>query len=413
MHTPILFLVIGLSLMGAPKAAADTAASDALSQSQHASGGVHSSRATETRERPQRLATQVNVVFVGTVAKETNLAAVIEELLTARGATMTSRQVDVLQEVDLLNPSLAGDSSKIRIWITLPRRGLVRLWFAAPSLDRYAWRDVPLADEFDAVGREQIAQIVQSSAEALYQGELGFTRSVAQKVWQQQQQPPAQAPSAREFSLQAAEETRGRATPQRAIVRAGRVSSRPNRALKEPLNVGPFLGVGYTLVRNAAELGWLHGPLLTLGINYALLRDTIGVHMAGEWHLPQRFAGEVASVELQSKTVWLMLQWSDTRSPHAGFTSSLGAGVEFAHVAPMAKEATGFVARTAYTDRGYLSRLRGGVQGKLGWFAWIVNAGVDLSLSKTSYGVDTDQGYSSLLSLWQVRPGMELVGRFE
>lgn len=350
---------------------------------------------------------------MGAIAKETELTSLVEELLGARGATMTATRVDVLQEADFLNANRASDGSKIRIWITLARPGLVRIWFAAAGLDRYLWRDVPLVSGLDPVGREQIGQIVQSSAEALYQGDLGFTRSVAQRVWQEQQRElAAQHPNAQPVPRATEKAQRPIATPQ-VTIRAGRVVPSGNGLHQEPRRLKPFLGIGYTFARNAAELGWLHGPALTLGVNYALSRNTIGVLLSAEWHLAQHFTGELARLELQSKTGWLMLQWTDTRSAHAGLTGSVGTGIEFTHVEPIAREGTGFAAASAYTDRSYLTRLRAGLRGNLGRFAWNWNAGVDFSLSKTSYGVDLDQGYSSLLRLWQVRPGMEIAGSFE
>jgi hypothetical protein len=334
---------------------------------------------------------EVEVILVGNLALDTELASVIEELLVARGVSVTQKQAAQLSATELWSTSADARVSAIRIWVTLPHAALARLWFSAPSLERYLFREVPLQRGFDSVAREQIAQIIQTSADALSRGHQGLSRSDAQRAWQAQRE---------EFATSA------------AVVEGHVAIAKGHVAVKElgptRRSLFPMLGVGVGLSRNSSALGGLFGPFAEVGVDYSHRTHVFGVHLAGEWHLKQIFSDERARLELQSRTGLLLLTFRDANPRHLGFSANLGAGVERTRVVPAVNARSNFVPKAPYSDIAYLLRLRIGAAPTLGPIAFQLGLRLDLSLSNTDYGIVINGDYTELFSLSQFRPGFEL-----
>lgn len=344
-------------------------------------------------------ACSVEVTLVGQVANDAALGLVIEELLGAHGAKSRQRHVAELVESDLLDSTDPPGSRTVRIWITLPDPAVARLWFAAPTLDRYLWRELALPRGLDEVAREQLAQIVQSSSDALSKGDLGLTRADAQRALQRQQlESLADEP---ESTLRVRQPPTARAS-----VRAGqfRVLER-----KSSGRLRPTAGAGYGFAITTPELGPLHGPLLELGLEYAKERHALRLQLAYEWHLAQTLTRDPVQLTLQSQMGWLLLVWQNAVTPWIGVTNSVGFGAEATAVRPKSTVPSMFLATREYTDWAYLLRLRSGLTASLGSIGWAFSGCVDLSLSETSYGITTSEhGYKRLVELWQIRPGLQL-----
>lgn len=376
-------------------------ASSALAQSSGSDAGTVS---ISGQHHPDAYA--VEITFVGQIANDTALALVVEELLGAHGAQSRQRRVSELVESDLLDATSHTESRTIRIWIALRDPAVARLWFAAPTLDRYLWRELALPRGLDAVAREQIAQIVQGSSDALSKGDQGLTRADAQRALQRQ----------RLESLAEDPESTARAnqgpTPLVSF-RSGQITIRSRRVtLLEGTSSGrfqPTAGAGYGVAYTTRGLGPLHGPLLEIGLGHAKGRHVIGVHLAYEWHLAQSLTRAPAQLELQSQLGWLLFVWQTAVTPWIGFTHGVGFGAEATAVRPNSTVPSTFLATREYTDWAYLIRLRSGLAGTLGHLGWALSACADLSLSETSYGITTSEhGYKSLVELWQIRPGLQL-----
>lgn len=353
-------------------------------------------RSADTRET-------VEVIVVGAVPNGAELDETIEELLQAQGSSHWLRHQAELNESDLLESSDRTDSALIRIWITVPDPRRARLWFAAPGLNRYLWREIPLPRGFDAVAREQIAHVVQSSSEILSWHDEGLTRDDARRAWQQQ---------ARRRLEEAGERASKGASPTHSVrpsivfVRRDRFALAPKEA---PDRLRFAARVGYGSAYSAPGLGALHGPALEVGADRMQARFAVGLRLAYEWHFEQRFVRSPAKLDLNSQAGWVLLVGRYAASRNWGWTSGVGLGVELTGVAPKAVGSSRFIASESYVDRAYWLRLRTGVvAGLVGPLGWFLESVVDLSLSKTSFGIDTDEGYEELLSPWYVRPGVQL-----
>lgn len=340
----------------------------------------------------------VQVMLVGQIAKDAALGSVIEELLVAHGAKSQQRHVAELLESDLLDSTDHTESRTIRIWITLPDPAVARLWFAAPTLDRYLWRELALPRGLDAVAREQLAQIVQSSSDALSKGDQGLTRADAQRALQRQR--------LESLAEEAGATERVRQRPAtRVSVRSGQVTVLERKGSGR---LRPTVGAGYGFAYATRELGPLHGPLLEVGLEYAKGSHALGLHLAYEWHLTQTSTRAPVQLTLQSQMGWLLLVWQNAVTPQIGLTNSVGFGAEATSVRPKSTVPSMFLATRDYVDWAYLIRLRSGVAGSLGSLRWAFSGCVDLSLSETSYGITSlEHGYKSLIELWQIRPGLQ------
>jgi hypothetical protein len=346
-------------------------------------------------------ARQVEVAFVGKVAADASLVALVEELLVARDVTVIRRTPAALVESDLLRQNAQSAPNSARVWITLPDDRVARIWFADPNLERYLWRELHLDNGLDALGREQIAQVVQSSTEALIRGASGLTQTDARRAWQEQQ--------TMDVARQPRPRPRAPRLPERrvAIVRG---NVHPVAIPKPPRLWHSYVGAGYGLKWTGGDFGWLHGPALEVGMDRESPLGTLGLHLAAERHFDQTHAGSIASLSLQSTVGWLLLCWRDAISSRYGFVAKAGVGVEFTQITPKAVSNSKFAPSRANTDITTPLRLSIGLDGSFWPVFWEAAGLVELSPQETHYDVTRLGSNASPLSIepWLLRPGIQL-----
>lgn len=190
------------------------------------------------------------VVLAGPAAESVELSALIEELLQTVSITPHFSRIGGVRRAELLAQAATPSSGQARVWVTLSGPNLALLLFAGPSGERYLVRQVPLRSGLDELGRERIAQVLQSSLPTLLRGEAGMTA--------------AEMRDAVAKSEAAATTRQPSATPARQVVRAAPPSGQAPSA--QPF-ASPRLGLGYAAQWSGHAMRTRHGPALTLGLD--------------------------------------------------------------------------------------------------------------------------------------------------
>jgi hypothetical protein len=94
---------------------------------------------------------------------------------------------------EVLREQAVAPDVRARVWIDVSDRRLARLYLADHRAQRFLVRDLPLPDGLDELGKEALAQVVESSVAALLEdASVGLTRAEATSVLTARR-PPAGA----------------------------------------------------------------------------------------------------------------------------------------------------------------------------------------------------------------------------
>jgi hypothetical protein len=133
---------------------------------------------------------QINLVAeVGSVA---DLNPLLLEWFGSEAPSLEFRYVPALRPDDVLATS--AEPQLLRIWLVLHTPSLARVYFAEGSGQRFLVRDVPLRNGLDEFGRENVAQVVVTSASAFSQHGASSTVKEVVETFQrplEPEKPPA------------------------------------------------------------------------------------------------------------------------------------------------------------------------------------------------------------------------------
>jgi hypothetical protein len=190
----------------------------------------------------------VHVVVVGPAEARASTAALVRELLSEIDARVELEERDELDVREVVWPDSDAPASA-RVWIDLTdSRGAV-VYIADRHWERILVRTVPFSGGIDVAAREEVAQIVRASVEALLAGaQIGLSRRDAAAQLGVEDHLPTPSPRPRPDPKPTPAPLQG--------VNAPPPSDRPP--------VVALAGVGYRIQPWQTDQPPLHGPLLSL-----------------------------------------------------------------------------------------------------------------------------------------------------
>ena len=357
-------------------------------------------------ERASPGATAV-VVLVGAPPHAADLADLLTELLGRKGVAVRIAHEPAFRAADLLAPGDGRDRS-VSVFVEVPSDRVARLSFRGPRAARFLLRELGLGNGLDDVGREAVAQVVESSVAVLlsYSSE-GMSRDEASAVLASAPSAPPAPGTVVDRGPRPAPPARPAAAPAAAARATG--GTPPNRATAGGAVWRGWLAPRYSLAYAGRELGPAHGP----GAEAALERA--GAHLLVRARLvaERRFVQEITTTALDadvrddSARVLIELGWApDARQ---AISLGLGFGADMTAVQPGAARATDVMPAAATTHVVPVARTE--LRYEIGGAAWRVAALLfaDLSLFDTHYDIVRAGGAERLATPWPVRPGAAVV----
>ncbi|MBN2193753.1 MAG: hypothetical protein JW751_13130 [Polyangiaceae bacterium] len=198
---------------------------------------------------------KVEVTLVGEAAQSPALVRSIDALARSEGITPRFLYLARLPRASLAEVAAQPGPGFVRVWVELPAPNSALLLIAAPAAQRYVVRELPLQNALDEVGREQIAQVVQSSTLALLRGDQGLDRDSMQRALAATANP-SRPPTTNPSEGQSA----------RAATRTAPTNRTARRARTDPGGAASFgkveAGLSYSLAWTGPELEERHalGP---------------------------------------------------------------------------------------------------------------------------------------------------------
>jgi hypothetical protein len=221
-----------------------------------------------------RTSRRIQINLVAEVGSVPDLNPLLLEWFGSEGPSLEFRYVPALRPDDVLATS--AEPQLLRIWLVLHTPSLARVYFAEGSGQRFLVRDVPLRNGLDEFGRENVAQVVVTSAAAFRQHGASSTVKEVVDTFQEPLEPE---------QTQAVTKTE---TPTAPVPKESQSSWFPRAAALYGLSVeqsdavshGPGLLVGAG--QNSHRARWLyslkvqyHWPLKVEGSQVALTFHTL------------------------------------------------------------------------------------------------------------------------------------------
>jgi hypothetical protein len=353
-----------------------------------------------------------DVRLVGGAAGNAALATLLRELLDRHAISARVTSQEHFDPEELLGSE--SPAHAIVAFVDLEGEREVRLYLRDPAGDRFLLRELTLSHGLDELGREAIAQVVESSVDVLLRTpSAGLSRGQARTALAQSKpaggsetaQPrevgPAPSPKGAPYSPATASQP-----PSADLGRAG-----------GPRTLARF-EVHYAGAWSGSSLGAAHGPGIGLGAARAISGSlaerralTLGATAFVERPFTQTLAtGQLdASIDTIATRLAVDLAWllgANTLSV------STGAGADFIQATPTRAREPGVTLApgTAHTIPALRFALAYSIGGA--WWQIGVQAFVDADLIRDRYQLATSSDSVVLATPWQVRPGAALTALY-
>ena len=201
---------------------------------------------------------QVQIDLVAQVAAQRDLDALLVEWFGADSERLKIRHVPTLLRDTVLAP--ATDPNLLRIWVVLASPNVARVYFAEASGRRFLMREVPLRDGLDEFGRENLVQVIVTSAHAFIEQDVSS--------------PVADVEAALKSPLPAKTNEGTSADP-----------ARPTAPTDNPWFFRA--GVFYAIDEERAGM-WDHGPGALLGIGRRMSATRFSLNLGAQYHWQRR-----------------------------------------------------------------------------------------------------------------------------
>jgi hypothetical protein len=341
------------------------------------------------------------VVLIGEAGRSTALNAVLRELLEREHVSPVFEQKPHFRTSALLETS----SQDARVWVFIAPEGSkgARLYFRGPFGNRFLLRRLKLKNGLDEVGRELIAQVVETSILTLLRSEVGLSR-------EQVEAGITDASGSFDESLTYESAEPGPAAPEPAPAPASSPAPAPlvdeapaSRSLLELL----------LAARGAAK--WTGSDL---GLDHGIGGEAgLSVHFSGalfargrvvfEYGFGQTITTPVLSANIRSSALRAGVDFGSVFGSST-FAFGLGIGFDRTRIAPEA----GFDPSLALAETKHASIpvLRLEARYELARGVFRASAGVfgDVSLVDTHYDVQRGSTRERIAEPWPVRPGLFL-----
>jgi hypothetical protein len=337
---------------------------------------------------------RLHIVFVGD-ARGRGLERLFSEWLDSSGLAVTFTESAALDSRTVFLHD--EDESRIRIWLTLPERGLARITFADPRAERFLVRDVRLEDSLDELGREALAQVLVAAARAFRERRESTPREEVHRTLAQPgvEQPPAPVAPA------AAPPPRSSTGPS-ARHPAGPMPSASSSGPAPRLRWAP--GARYALRLKGPE-GVSHalGALFEGGLEWNLGR--LGLAVEARYEFPHRAEAEEIVLSISSVAFHFGVVGALGTSRKHGWAGELGVGFERVEIEARAGGDGDVQPRSEVRDQRSLLYAGFGPYWRSSHVRVSLGLRLDVPLARTHYDVLTDGESSAILEPWQFQPG--------
>ena len=298
-------------------------------------------------------------------------------------------RADRIEPLDILRGADAGRPGTLRCWLDLTDSRRARIYFAAPSSERFLTRDVELSGRFDELDREALAEVLELSLTALLEDQrAGLTRD--------------------EIEVLLAKRSRPAPAPERASVPVAPVTPPKSATAPGGWPGSGTLGVFYAAQARGRNLPLAQGPgLLASWGRSTSFREALW--LSGQYQLPA--TAQQNQIGLQTETVALRAGLGVTWTAGKRVISArLGAGADLDHLTPRPGASD---SSATLTSARWSSSLVGtaalGAGAQLGRHVSVgAHAFVDAWPTGVHYDLQVDDVVTPIFSPWRVRPGLAL-----
>jgi hypothetical protein len=338
-----------------------------------------------------------SVVLVGAAGRDSELKALLSELLERRGVRARISAQEGFGREQLLN---AGRSNGVSVFVVPGVEGNVRLYFRAPDGERFLRRSVQLRAGFDEVGRELVGQVVETAVASLLHSGDGLTREQAQ------------------LALSDDESATTKAEPDEAVAATSQPPSTPaehastqHEHARTTVRLEGWLALRYGAVALGPELGVAHGPGDELGL--ALRRGyVLRSRVIFERDFPRSFGTSRIAAELSRTRLRFALDAGLELTTRQALLVSLGIGQDRVVVTPTAPAGSRIAPASVFPDYAPVALAELRYEARLGHFRVAAALGADISLVQTHYDIEHTMERESVAEAWLVRPSASLALAF-
>jgi hypothetical protein len=334
------------------------------------------------------------VTLIAAAADSPELLRVLNEFLARDEIDVQFAKQSGFGSAELLRVS--GDGA-VEAFVLPDGAAHARLYFRAPDGQRFLVRDVALPSGLDALGRELIAQIVESSIVALLHSEVGISRA----------QLKAEVESSAAEEPSAAAQSTPKPKPASANTSTPLPARVPPRLDHAAHVIEGWLAARYAADWSGSALGLRQGPAFELGIglgrtNFVRARFVLERDFPATLHAGPIDAN-VATTRWRSA-----VDWGTAVGRNEALAFSLGAGEDRSQIEPIATSDAFVVPAAASRATPFVLHSEARLEASFAPFRLAFAFGFDVPLEHTPYDVDRGASAKELAAPWAVRPGVAL-----
>ncbi|HEX6273532.1 MAG TPA: hypothetical protein VFZ53_10835 [Polyangiaceae bacterium] len=337
--------------------------------------------------------------MIGEAAKSEELTAVLSELLERERVTLEFEQRARFRPSTLLAAS-EGDA---RVWVYISTTpSVAKLYFRGPYGNRFLLRKLELNNGLDEVGRELIAQVVDTSILTLLRSEAGLSREEVKTDLAHPSEPDAN-------STEEPPALEKRATAQAVPSPAGAPSADEGGAKSAPSTLELELGARGAAQWTGSDLGTHLGAGAETALSY---NRSKGLFLRGRLLFEYGFGQAISTPALNATVQTTALRAGvdlGTAFGVSAFAFGLGFGADLARIAPESALDASLVLAEESTATIPIVRLEARYELTAGNFRMAAGLFADASLVDTHYDVRGEGGQERIAEPWSIRPGVLVV----
>jgi len=340
------------------------------------------------------------ITLTAAAAESAELRRVLHELLARDEIDVRFVTRSSFGSAELLRPSSSDDA--VEAFVVPGAEGQARVYFRAPDGQRFLVRDVALPSGFDAVGRELIAQIVESSIVALLRSAVGIGRA------QVKAQLESSAADPRAGAAAPPVEANRPAQPPLAATSTPVAKSGPSRAHRR-VEPAAYAVEGWLAARYAADwsgsvLGLRHGPGLELGVGVRRL-SFVRARLAIEQDFPVTLQAGPIDAKLTTTRWRALIDWGSVVRRGQVLALSVGAGQDSSRIEPTLSRDSLVVPAGASRQTPLVLHSEVRLEASVAPFRLTLAVSLEIPLVQTPYDVDRGAAAKELAAPWAVWPG--------
>jgi len=348
------------------------------------------------------------VVLVGATAQTADLADLLTELLGRKGVAVQLVREPTFVAADLLGPG-DGRERSVSVFIEVPSNQVARLSFRGPRAARFLLRELGLRNGLDDVGREAVAQVVESSVTALLSfSSEGMSRDEASATLARAPAPPPPPGTVVDLGPRPAPPAPKPAAAPRVAAIATSATSATRSTAAGSIWRG-WLAPRYSAAYEGNELGAAHGPGAEAALERAGARLLMRARLVAERRFVQVITSPDLNADVRDDSLRLLLELGWATGARQAVSLGLGFGADLTAIEPGAARTPGVTPAAATTHVVPVTRAE--LRYEIGGAAWRVGALLfaDTALFDTHYDIRRDGVAERLATPWRVRPGAAVV----